>query len=194
MPEPAGWVYGLANPGPFAIVKGPTVGPEGQWQKSGVDVPSGQTGQTTFNHFPITTAEGVTLGVPADDYLLVRYTSDPAGDIDALYPWLKSVWTIGQGQVIYPEKETAVEKIMDTVGVGDAKSTLEQNVTAFNSAVDEYNTTHATSHPHLDVTGDVSWVDDDVADLPNEFGYKVAYFAAGFGYEPSIFTRDYTAP
>ncbi len=193
MPVPTGWTYGLTSPGPFAIVRNPDSTEDG-WEKNGTPIPTSQTGQTTFNLFPISTAEAATLGVPADDYLFIQYTDDPAGDLDVLYPWLRQMFSVGQGQVIYPEKETAIEKIMDSVNVADATAILTQNVTTYNNAVDEYNVTHATAHPHLDVTGDVSWVDDDVADLPDEFGYKVAYVAAGFGYAPGLFTRDYEAP
>ncbi len=188
------WNYGLTNPGPFGVVRAPEQGPDGQWQKNGIDVPTSQTGQTTFNAFPITTEEAALIGIPADDYLMIGYKTDPAGDIDNDYPWLNQAYSIGQGQIVYPQHANLIESIMETVNVADATATITAQVTAFNREVAEYNTAHGTSHPPLDVTGDVSWVDDEVEDLPAVFGYKIAYFAAGFGYSPKVFTRDYTAP
>ena len=192
MPAPTGWVSGFTSPGPFLIIRNPEVGPDGEWMKAGVPVPTSGTGQTTFSPFELTAVEAALVGAPAGDYLMVRYTTDPDADMDAFGG--TQVFTIGQGQVGYPEKENAIVKIMDTVAVGDATAAIDSQVTAFNKAVDEYNTDHGTSHPPLDVTGDLAWVNDLVEDLPLTFGYKVAYFAASFGYSPALFTKDYQEP
>ena len=188
------WHYGFENPGPFGIIKGAAPNAEGEWEKDGTPIPTGGSGQTTYHPFEITAEESTWIGAPQGDYLMVRYETDPEGDIDTLYPWLNQVLSIGQGQVLHPEKETAIEKAMDTVAVGDATAAINGQVTAFNQAVDEYNTDHSTSHPHLDVTGDLTWVNDLIKDLPSVFGYRVAYFSASFGYSPALFTRDYQAP
>ncbi|MCP4336379.1 MAG: hypothetical protein GY679_00840, partial [Mycoplasma sp.] len=184
------WHYDLTNPGPFAVIRSPELGPDGQWQKNGVDVPLSRTGQTTFHRFPVTAAEGASIGIPADDYLMVGYETDPLDE----YPWLNQAFSIGQGQDVYPQHANLIDQIMDTVNVASAAATINAQVATFNNHVAEFNADHGTSHPPLDVTGDISWVDAEVADLPPVFGYKIAYFAAGFGYSPKVFTRDYVAP
>ncbi len=184
------WRYSLTNPGPFAVIRSPELGPDGQWQKNGVDVPLSRTGQTTFHRFPVTAAEGASIGIPADDYLMVGYETDPLAE----YSWLNQAFSIGQGQIVYPQHANLIDQIMETVDVASAAATINAHVATFNNHVAEFNTAHGTSHPPLDVTGDISWVDAEVADLPAVFGYKIAYFAAGFGYSPKVFTRDYRTP
>ena len=191
----ADWHYGFGQdggPGPFLVFRNPGQGPDGSWQKGGVDVPTSATGQTSFHPFEITAAEAPLIGAPAGSYLMVKYTTDPDTDMDAFGG--TQILTIGQGQILYPEKEQLVEQIMDTVNVGDATAAIDGQVTAFNKAVDEYNTDHGTSHPHLDVTGDLDWVNDLVADLPMVFGYRLAFFSASFGFSPTLFTKDYVEP